>query len=73
MLLPDVNVLVYAFRTEDPRHAEYQAWLAALVNGPGAYAMSELVLSSFVRVVTHPRIFRHPDRVQKGRQFAAGG
>lgn len=27
MLLLDVNVLVYAFRTESPPHNEYAAWL----------------------------------------------
>ncbi len=27
MLLPDVNVLVYAFRREHARHKDYRAWL----------------------------------------------
>ena len=71
MLLPDLSVLVYSFRTEDPRHREYREWLEGLVNGPEAYAISDLVLSGFVRVVTHPRVFRHPDRVEKALAFAA--
>ncbi len=33
-----------------------------MVNGPGAYGMSDLVLSGFIRVVTHPREFDEPMR-----------
>jgi len=71
MLLPDVNVLVYAFRRENPRHPEYRNWLEDVVNGPTAYGMSDLVLSGFVRVVTHPRVFREPDPVGRALAFAS--
>lgn len=60
MLLPDVNVLVNSFRRESPDHQEHRDWLQDLVNGSSRFAMSELVLSGFVRVVTHPRIYRTP-------------
>jgi uncharacterized protein len=33
MILPDVNVLIYAFRRDSARHAEYRAWLQAVVDG----------------------------------------
>jgi toxin-antitoxin system PIN domain toxin len=71
MLLPDVNVLVYAFRRDDPRHAEYRQWLEDLVNAPAAYAMSDLVLSGFVRVVTHSRVFNDPDTIDNALAFTA--
>jgi toxin-antitoxin system PIN domain toxin len=57
MRLVDVNVLVYAFRTDAPQHHEYAAWLEELVNSDEAYAASDLILSGFLRVVTHPRVF----------------
>lgn len=57
MRLVDVNVLVYAFRTDAPEHAPYAAWLEQLVNSDEAYAVSDLILSGFLRVVTHPRVF----------------
>lgn len=57
MRLVDVNVLVYAFRTDAPDHPAYAAWLEALVNADEAYAVSDLILAGFLRVVTHPRIF----------------
>lgn len=60
MILPDVNVLVYAHREDAPGHAAYRDWLEALINSNQAYGYSELVLSGFLRVVTHPRIFNPP-------------
>ena len=71
MLLPDVNVLVYAFRNEDPRHPEYRRWLDEVVNGSAGYGMSDLVLSGFVRVVTHPKVFKNPDPIDRAIAFAS--
>jgi uncharacterized protein len=65
-----VNVLIYAFRKEDPRHAEYRAWLDEVVNGPAAYGMSDLALSGFVRIVTHPKVFKDPDPLDRALAFA---
>ena len=70
MLLPDVNVLVYAYRTEDPRHPEYLAWLENLIGGTQAYGMSDLVLSGFLRVVTNPRAFQDFSRIEDALVFA---
>lgn len=69
MQLPDVNVLVYAARTDSPVHVQHRAWLDELVNGPSAFAMSELVLSGFVRVVTNPRAYRTPTPVADAVRF----
>jgi len=71
MLLPDVNVLVYAVRNEDPRHPEYRRWLDEVVNGSAGYGMSDLVLSGFVRVVTHPKVFKDPDPIDRAIAFAS--
>ena len=69
MLMPDVNVLVYAHREETPSHARYAEWLVALVQGPGPFALSELVLHGFVRVVTNPRIFDPPSTAKQAFRF----
>ncbi len=69
MILPDVNVLVYAFIEEAPGHERYQEWLESLVNGQEQYALSELVLSSFLRVVTHPRVQVHPASIDDAIGF----
>ena len=59
-MLPDANVLVYAHREDSPHHAGCRDWLEELVNGDASYGLSELVLSSVVRVVTHPKVFNKP-------------
>jgi uncharacterized protein len=56
----DVNVLVHAFRPDTEGHAAFRNWLEAQVNGPEAFGVSELVLSGFIRVLTHPSVFDPP-------------
>ena len=70
MKLVDVNVLVYAHRGEVERHAEYRAWLEELVNGDSEFGMADEILSGFLRVTTHPRIFNPPTPLDKALQFA---
>lgn len=60
MQLPDVNVLIYAFNVGSERHGEYRRWLLELVNGSEAYGVSELILSSVVRIVTQSKFFAVP-------------
>ncbi len=60
MILADVNVLVYAFRSDSGNHPQYKSWLESVVNGPAAYGMSPQVLAAVVRVCTHPGIFARP-------------
>lgn len=69
MILPDVNVLIYAFRKDTRDHPRYREWLHSVVNGESAYGVSPQVLSSFVRVATHPAIFAHPSRLDETLTF----
>jgi toxin-antitoxin system PIN domain toxin len=70
LILPDVNVLIYAYRTDSVDHARYKAWLEGVVGGPAAYGIAPQVLASVVRVCTHPRIFAQPDGVEHVLRFA---
>lgn len=60
MIAPDVNVLLYAFREESERHAEYRSWLESALGGSERVALFEPVLASVLRIATHPAIFRTP-------------
>ncbi|MGH3940439.1 MAG: hypothetical protein ACRDTG_17740 [Pseudonocardiaceae bacterium] len=55
MILCDVNVLVCAHKEGADRHDEYRAWLEEVLNGDEAFGVSDLALSSVLRIVTHPR------------------
>lgn len=70
MILPDVNVLVYAFRSDSVNHAAYREWLGRVVDGDEAFGMSPQVLSSVVRIATHPRIYAAPSRLDEALSFA---
>ena len=69
MILPDVNVLIYAFRRDSTRHKEHRAWLQAVVDGPNAYGVSSQVLASVLRICTHPKIYRRPSTVAETLAF----
>lgn len=72
MLLPDVNVLVYA-HVEDSTvdHARYATWITRLATGPEPFALSVLVLSGFVRIVTNPRVFNPPSTLNRSFAFVS--
>jgi toxin-antitoxin system PIN domain toxin len=60
VILPDVNVLLEAFRPDAKTHRECRQWLDDVVNGPSAYGMSPQVLSSVVRILTNRRALNPP-------------
>ena len=65
MILPDANVLIYAFRRDTQRHSAYRDWLAGALTDEPAFGLSDFVLSSVVRIVTHPRIFAKPTSLEQ--------
>jgi len=60
VILPDVNVLVYAFRDAAPDHARYRAWLSATLRADEPVGLADAVLAGLIRVLTHPRVFSPP-------------
>jgi toxin-antitoxin system PIN domain toxin len=70
MQLPDVNVLLYAARVDAPDHENYAMWLEDLLNGSEPYGISELVLSSFVRIATNQKAFQQPSTLDEALDFA---
>jgi uncharacterized protein len=60
MLIPYVNILVYAHREEEKCHTAYAKWLKTLIDGVEPFALSVLVAVGFVRIVTNRRIYEDP-------------
>ena len=69
MILMDVNVLVFAHREDVRDHLAYREWVESVINSNTAYAYSGLVLSGFVRVVTHPKVFEQPSSLDVAIAF----
>jgi hypothetical protein len=70
VVLPDVNLLVYAHRKDTQHHDAARRWVEDLIRSDRAYGMAELVVSAFVRIVTHPRVFNPPSPLDAALAFA---
>lgn len=57
MKLPDVNVLINAFRPDATHHSLCRNWLAGIVTSTEPFAVSTLVLGALVRMTTGVRAF----------------
>jgi hypothetical protein len=71
-MTPDVNVLVAASRTDHPHHAVARAWLEATfagVDAGTAFTLMPMVLASFLRLVSSPKIFKVPTPVDEAIRF----
>ncbi len=69
MILPEVNVLVHAFRSDSPDHELCRTWLDSVVNREARYGMAPQVLSGVVRVTTHPKVFVQPSSLDEVLRF----
>lgn len=60
MIVPDVNLLLYAQVSAFPEHAAARRWWEGLLNGEATVGLSLPALFGFIRIATHPRILRPP-------------
>ena len=60
MIIPDVNLLVYAHNDGAPHHDAARHWWEALVNGTERVGVPWAVAIGFVRLMTHPKAIVHP-------------
>jgi uncharacterized protein len=60
MILPDVDVLIYAFRKDVPQYPVCRKWLDRVVLGDERFGISPLTLAAVVRVTTNPRSYPNP-------------
>ena len=70
MKLCDVNVFVRAHREDTDHHEFYRQWLESSLSAPETFLVCEFVLSAFVRIVTHPKVFRRPSPLDRALRFA---
>jgi hypothetical protein len=60
MILPDINLLLYAHNEAMPQHAAARAWWEDLMTNERAVAIPWAVSFGFIRLATHPAVFRDP-------------
>jgi toxin-antitoxin system PIN domain toxin len=69
MILPDVNVLIYAFRKGVHEHAICRRWLDRVIQSDARFGISPLSLAAVVRVTTNPRIYPAPTSIDVAFRF----
>ncbi|MCL1601375.1 MAG: type II toxin-antitoxin system VapC family toxin [Actinomycetia bacterium] len=69
MKLFDVNVLVNAYREDAVHHEPCRFEIESAISSPGAFALTPVALSGFLRVVTHRRVFRTPTPLVDAIEF----
>lgn len=60
MIVPDLNLLLYAVHRESPDHERARAWLDALLTGDEPVGLAWSVVLGFVRLTTSARVFEQP-------------
>lgn len=71
-MTPDVNVLVAASRSDHPHHAVARAWLEQALTDASQGAplkLQPMAIASFLRLVTHPKIFNYPTPMTEALRF----
>jgi toxin-antitoxin system PIN domain toxin len=71
VILPDVNVLIYAFYEHADRHQVYASWLNAVRSEEEELLLPDTVLLGFLRIVTSPRIYQDPAPMAAGLAFTS--
>jgi uncharacterized protein len=71
VILPDVNVLVHAFRSDSSDHDLCRRWLNNAVNGDARCGMSPQVLSGVIRVTTTLEFSPDPVLSTKSSDFVS--
>src|SRR5579862_2354664 len=69
MILPEVNVLIYAFRTDVREHTLCRRWLDGVVLGETRFGLSPLALGALIRVTTNRRAYSEPSTLDEAFGF----
>jgi toxin-antitoxin system PIN domain toxin len=60
MIVPDINLLLYAYDSDSPFHGKAATWWQGCLSGAEPVLLPDVVTFGFVRVSTNARAFRHP-------------
>jgi len=60
MILPDINLLIYAYNRDAAEHAGARAWWEGLLGSNETVAIPWAVSCGFIRLMTHPAVIMTP-------------
>jgi hypothetical protein len=68
VIVPDANLLLYAYDASFPRHPAARAWWERAMNGSEPVGLPPVVVLAFVRLTTHPSVAADPKSVAEVRE-----
>ena len=69
MIVPDINVLIYAYDESIPQHKTFKKWWEEVISGDEPVGIPSVVLLAFVRLVTHPTVVRNPLAIEQAQEI----
>jgi len=60
VILLDVNLLLYAYDAQSPRHGAARAWLEQTLSGTETVGLPWVVMLAFIRLITRSAVVEHP-------------
>ena len=72
MIVPDVNLLIYAFVEGFPHHPRARAWWLELMNGDEDVGLAPVAVFGFVRLTTNRRVFEDPIPLDQSLAYVRG-
>lgn len=68
MIVPDANLLIYAYDSTAPAHRRARAWWESVLSGSEPVGIPWIVILAFVRLMTHPTLSENPMTVEQARE-----
>ena len=72
MILPDLNLLLYAYNPHAEQHARARQWWEQTVNGKELIGLPHEVALGFVRIATNPRLGNAAVSLAAAKEVVAG-
>jgi len=60
VIIPDANVLLYAYDQSSPRHGPARRWVEETLSGEEPVGFAVVTLVAFLRIATNPAIYERP-------------
>ena len=60
MIVPDVNLLLYAVVSAFPQHKPAHVWWEEAINSPAEIGLASPAIFGFIRIATNPRVLSPP-------------
>lgn len=65
MIIPDVNLLVYAYNSSAIHHKAARKWLEDALSGRETVGFPWAVIMGYIRLLSNPHIVQSPDRPEE--------